>query len=361
MLFTCISRLLFFFSLILSVQVAFGQSNCDYCNAALAKDYIQSNSFHSLERQIASIRDEKTFKEMKNTYKENIAGSARPLTSKFAFWGKFDRATNYSEFQQQMNSLSQEESDYLSEINSSSSVKFVTNDIAYSAWNECIANCNSSMGRQQSSMTIKVISENASGILVEITHNRLKRDRTRNLEIRILNYNDWRNYDINEIYTISDTSRPLLLRFRRNSNCQLPTTPTVIEIQGDEYISNTNNNVFRYKSYYNDVLTNLELKIERYGYGVDGRIMQTVFIPTRGYHISYDMEQREPSSIKLYSSFNGNQGEIIDLKAIPPNGKEISINHGDKVLKIMSRLTLDNNPIKPAYVWKFDISYTGCR
>ncbi len=113
-------------------------AQCDNCDKALAKDYIQSNSSIQQQLNVLKIMDKETFEEYKSS--SSGGGGAEigiPGILSFAIGG----SANYDEFKQKREKLFQLYSYNYSEAQAKSELRIVTNAIAYPEWSKCITTC----------------------------------------------------------------------------------------------------------------------------------------------------------------------------------------------------------------------------
>lgn len=115
-----------------------GFAQCDHCNKALEKDYMQSSS--STLQQLNTLRliDKETFEEYK---KKSGGGGGLTLGIPGIVSATINGSANYEEFQQKRSKLFELNAYNYTENQAREELKIVTNPVAYKAWSECIRNC----------------------------------------------------------------------------------------------------------------------------------------------------------------------------------------------------------------------------
>jgi hypothetical protein len=128
------SLLTIFFAALTNLALA----QCDNCDKALAKDYMQYSSSTLQQLNILRVMDKETFEEYK---KSGGGGGGLTLGIPGVVSATIDGSSNYDEFRQNREKLFQLYQYNYSEAQAKDELRIVTNPIAYTEWSKCITTC----------------------------------------------------------------------------------------------------------------------------------------------------------------------------------------------------------------------------
>lgn len=113
-------------------------AQCDNCDKALVKDYMQYSSSTLQQLNILRVMDKETFEEYK---KSGGGGGGLSLGIPGVISATIDGSSNYDEFKQNREKLFQLYQYNYSEAQAKDELRIVTNPVAYTYWSKCITDC----------------------------------------------------------------------------------------------------------------------------------------------------------------------------------------------------------------------------
>ncbi len=153
-------KILFILSaLLLNYAQTFGQ--CEFCNIALDKDYIKSNSSTYFQLNILKIVDSEKFKE----YKKNSDIDGKISIGPF----KFGSSISYEDFNTEREKIFQRYSYNLTIEQAIDELKIITNPIAYPEWNNCLTKCYNNQ-ENISVVYAFVVEEDSNNVIVKVKY-----------------------------------------------------------------------------------------------------------------------------------------------------------------------------------------------